>query len=180
VSLDDAVELFDALNIAIHSPPPRMPPPGPWLVEPIIRPERDVDRVFIHCSDSDVETHANVETIRAWHTNPRPKGNGWSDIGYHWVINNHGAIWPGRPLERTPAAQRGHNRGTLAVCLTGRSEFAPVQFDALRLLADVLDAIYTAGDGLTYHSHCEVDPGKTCPNFDISDVLDLDWRGGRI
>ena len=33
-----------------------------------------------------------AEKIKEWHT----KGNGWSDIGYHWVIRRDGTLDKGR------------------------------------------------------------------------------------
>ncbi len=44
------------------------------------KPDRPVDRVFIHCSASDRPEHDDVEIIRKWHTDPPPHGRGWSDI----------------------------------------------------------------------------------------------------
>ena len=41
-----------------------------------IKPNRRVDRIFLHCSASDVPAHDNVETIRKWHLD-----RGFDDIG---------------------------------------------------------------------------------------------------
>lgn len=52
-------------------------------------------------------------------------GNGWNDIGYHYVVfQPHGDlkyahICEGRMVRDLPAAQLGHNTGTLAVCVYG-------------------------------------------------------------
>ena len=45
------------------------------------KPSRQVDRVFVHCTATDNPAHDNIKTIRKWHTDPKPKGRGWSDIG---------------------------------------------------------------------------------------------------
>lgn len=80
---------------------------------------RIVDEIIIHCSYTPSSMDIGVEEIRKWHTDPKPKGNGWSDIGYHFVITRSGDIQVGRPLERTGAHTKGHNKGTIGICWVG-------------------------------------------------------------
>lgn len=134
--------------------------------------DRDVDRVFIHCSASDHAHHDDVKVMRDWHVN----GNGWSDVGYHYFITKAGVLQEGRPLEKTPAAQGGNNTGTIAICCHGLAEerFTKAQF---RTLIDLCKAINTAYAGMvTFHGHCEV-ANKACPVFDYRSVLGLDDKG---
>ena len=135
------------------------------------KPRRKVDRVFIHCSASDNPNHDNIDTMRAWH-----KANGWNDVGYHFFIRKSGQIEAGRPLSRTPAAQKPHNSGTIAICLHGlkESRFTKSQFGALIGLCGQIHAAY---DGcVAFHGHREV-ANKACPVFDYRRVLGLDDRG---
>ena len=83
------------------------------------KPNRHAYNVFIHCSASDNPKHDDVDVIRKWHVDEPPYGRGWSDIGYHYFIKKDGTLEIGRSLERTPAAQRGYNRGSFAICLHG-------------------------------------------------------------
>ena len=46
------------------------------------KPSRTVDRVFIHCSDSDWKHHDDISVIRKWHVDE----NGWGDVGYHYFM----------------------------------------------------------------------------------------------
>jgi hypothetical protein len=94
--------------------------------------------IVIHLSAS---RFGDAAQIRSWHTLPKPRGNGWSDIGYHRVIlngirragqkydrDNDGRSEPGRP-ERTPGAHcaaNGMNRATLGVCCIGVPGWVPV------------------------------------------------------
>lgn len=135
------------------------------------KPKRPVDRVFLHCSASDNPAHDNVATMRAWH-----KANGWSDVGYHLFIRKDGTLEPGRSLELTPAAQSGHNTGTIAICCHGLDErnFTAAQFDTLRTLCGEINAAY--GGKVTFHGHCEVS-AKACPVYDYRKVLGLDRDG---
>ncbi|WP_216595367.1 peptidoglycan recognition protein family protein [Aestuariivita boseongensis] len=135
-----------------------------------------MDRVFLHCSASDNPSHDNVATIKRWHTDPKPQGRGWSDTGYHYFIRKNGILENGRPLSRTPAAQAGHNTGTIAICLHGLDEdkFTESQFATLKNLCVEINDSY---DGtLTFHGHREV-ASKACPVFDYKAVLKLDQFG---
>lgn len=134
------------------------------------RPLRKVTQVFIHCSASDNPAHDDVEVIRHWHVAQR----GWADVGYHYFITSAGAIQEGRDLERNPAAQRGHNAGTIAICLHGLTRFSEAQFESLRELCGQINAAY---DGtMRFRGHSEVS-SKPCPVFDYRVVLGLDDKG---
>ena len=136
-----------------------------------IKPNRKIDRVFLHCSASDVPAHDNVETMRKWH-----KEKGWDDIGYHFFISKNGVLHRGRDIEKTPAAQKGHNLRTIAVCMHGlrKEKFTQVQYEALKTLCTDIDAAYSSK--VSFHGHTEVS-NKTCPVFDYKEVLKLDKYG---
>ncbi len=98
-----------------------------------------------------------------------------------WVLINDrwyksGQLEPGRPLERTPAAQGGNNRGTIAICLHGLDEdkFTSQQFGKLKSLAVEINNAYSGE--VTFHGHREV-AAKACPVFDYKQVLKLDVFG---
>lgn len=141
------------------------------------KPKRPVTKTFIHCSDSDYPQHDNVETIRQWHTSkdPRDPSKPWRDIGYHFVITKDGQVHAGRDLELIPAAQAGHNTGTIAICVTGKKEFSDAQRDGLVEFCEEISSAYRGA--MTFHGHCEVDPGRTCPNFDYKEWLMLEPDG---
>ena len=135
-----------------------------------MKPLRPVDRVFIHCSASDNPKHDDISVIRDWHVN----GNGWSDVGYHFFIRKDGIIEEGRDIDRTPAAQKGHNKSTIAICLHGLEDFTVEQFRSLNTLCAEINRNYKF---ITFHGHCEVNPNKTCPVFDYKEVLNLNEKG---
>jgi len=136
------------------------------------RPEREVDRVFLHCSASDNPEHDSIDVVRRWHVD----GNGWDDVGYHYFIRRDGTLEAGRPLEKTPAAQAGNNAATIAICLHGltRERFTKAQYRTLIDLATAMD-LACAGM-LSFHGHCEVS-SKSCPVFPYRAVLGLDSHG---
>lgn len=136
------------------------------------KPQRPIDRVFVHCSASDRLEHDDIEVIRDWHVN----GHGWSDIGYHYFIKKDGTIEPGRDLEWTPAAQKGNNIGTIAICLHGLAveKFSRPQFRSVIELCEEINSAYQGT--VSFHGHREVS-SKSCPVFSYSEVLGLDDHG---
>lgn len=146
-------------------------------VDLFIKPKRKVDRVFIHCSASDNPKHDDVKVIRKWHMSPDPndRSKPWSDIGYHYYIKKDGSIQRGRSIEKIPAAQAGHNRNTIAICLGGlkKEYFTEEQFRSLRTLCNL---IANSLPDVTFHGHCEVS-AKECPVFNYRKVLGLNSFG---
>jgi hypothetical protein len=134
------------------------------------RPARRVSRVFLHCSASNKPEHDDISVIRDWHLK-----RGFIDVGYHYFIKTDGTLQLGRGLEHIPAAQSGHNSGTIAICLHGlnESDFTEAQFHMLRDLCFAIDTAYNGA--ITFHGHCEV-ANKLCPVFDYKRVLGLDTK----
>ena len=124
---------------------------------------RQINEIIIHCSDSDVQAHDDIRIIRKWHVEER----GWRDVGYHYFIRKDGVIQRGRALDQIGAHCGGHNRASVGICLSGRSEFTDVQFCSLHeLLKDLYNEfgkIRTVG----HYAYSE----KTCPNFNVEDYL---------
>lgn len=129
------------------------------------KPQRKVSKVFIHCSDSDNLKHDNIATIREWH-----KQRGFNDVGYHYFIRKTGEIENGRSLEIVPAAQQGHNTGSIAICVSGSKDYTTQSMATLKSLCTAINKAYNGT--VTFHGHCEVS-SKACPVFDYKKVLGL-------
>ena len=83
-----------------------------------------INKIIIHCSDSDVEAHDNVQTIRVWHL-----ARGFEDIGYHYIIMKHTEdIGYGRHIGYVGAHCKGYNYNSIGICLTGKTQFTKLQF----------------------------------------------------
>jgi N-acetylmuramoyl-L-alanine amidase len=139
------------------------------------KPKRKINRVFLHCSASDVEKHDDVSVMRDWHVN----GRKWSDVGYHLFIKKDGTVQDGRSLERTPCSAKGHNTSTIAICCHGlkREKFTQQQFNSIHDLCNQINIEY---DGkVSFHGHVEV-ANKSCPVYDYKGVLNLDGDGRMV
>jgi len=124
---------------------------------------RNITKLIAHCSDSPNDRNVTVDEIRSWH-----KQRGWRDIGYHYVIYRNGQIMSGRPVSEVGAHCKGQNHDSIGVCLIGRDEFTPEQFDSLRKLYSILGNIY---EGIEVYGHRDFTDKKTCPNFEVKDVI---------
>ncbi len=139
------------------------------------KPARDIDRVFLHCSASDRDEHDDVAVMRRWHVDER----GWDDVGYHYFIKKDGTVQPGRDLEMTPAAQRGHNVGSVAICLHGLAAGRFTRDQYLSLIALCREIEDALDGGASFHGHSEVS-SKSCPVFPYRVVLGLDDHGEMV
>lgn len=127
---------------------------------------RKINWIVVHCSDSDVPAHDNIETLRGWHVNE----NGWSDIGYHYFIDKRGNVHTGRSEDIKGSHVRGHNSGSIGVCLSGRHEFTAEQFRSLeKLLKDICKRHELSKQDILAHN--DLDGSKTCPNFDVHALI---------
>lgn len=138
---------------------------------------RRLTEIIVHCAATRPDWLAGrplaekVAAIRDWHV----KGNGWADIGYHFVIDRDGAVAPGRPVEKVGAHVKGRNANTIGVCLIGghgsaetdkfADHFAPAQDAALRKLIRDLN---TRHGFLALSGHNQF-AAKACPGFNVAD-----------
>lgn len=137
---------------------------------------RKIVGIAVHCTATRPEwwasrtTNQKVSEIRRWHVEDR----GWSDIGYHFLIDRNGTVATGRPMERDGAHIKGWNAGTIGISLFGghgssendafSDNFTPEQDKALRGLLSELTAKY---GNVPIIGHNEK-AAKACPGFNVS------------
>lgn len=126
------------------------------------------ERVTIHCSATKNGEYLDIKKIREWHL-----ARGWSDIGYHLVINPSGQVDRGRSLTTQGAGVSGANRNNVHICMVGSDKFTMAQFVSLRYHLEGLDQIYDIGPKDIY-CHYEyasaIKQGKSCPNMRSSNI----------
>jgi N-acetylmuramoyl-L-alanine amidase len=126
---------------------------------------RELKRIILHCSATEEGKVFDVHDIRIWH-----KARGWSDVGYHYVINLDGTVGIGRPIARIGAHVSGHNHDSIGVCYIGgvrngkpSDTMNAFQYESALRLFRQLRRRY--GD-MTLHGHNEF-ANKACPSFDV-------------
>ena len=140
--------------------------------------------ITVHCSASTPNDNYDMRRLYEDHV----IGNGWSDVGYHFLITRDGVVHEGRPVKRTGAHVRNHNRGNIGICLAGgvdkygRPEFnfTPEQMGSLRDLIINLIGIYGVPSPPMGHRDWSPDLNgdgiiqaneriKECPCFDVAE-----------
>lgn len=148
--------------------------------------------IIFHCSAT---SFGNATLITKWHVLPpeevvqrgkRYKGNGWDNIGYHYVILNgwlyknrynskfDGYIETGRPLDedhKIDIDERGahvkkFNRNSVGICLIGKSgQFTDEQLNSALEIAYFLEKQFLT---INIMQHSDLDPKKPfCAGLDM-------------
>lgn len=128
---------------------------------------RTIREIIIHCSATPEGRNYTVEDIRRWH-----RQQGWSDIGYHYVIYRDGTIHEGRHVDIAGAHCVNHNAHSIGICYIGgcasngktpKDTRTLAQRAALLSLLNELRQLYP---NAKIYGHRNFDPRKACPSFD--------------
>ena len=134
---------------------------------------RAIHKIIIHCTATREGDEISVDTIRRWHL-----ARGWSDIGYHYVIDLKGNINAGRPIELIGAHTKGQNKYSIGIAYVGGVEAdgktpkdtrTKAQKDAIIRLVKKLKGCYP---DVTIHGHNEFS-NKACPSYNVQNEKDL-------
>lgn len=124
--------------------------------------------LVLHCSATRPVQDIGAAEIRKWH-----KAQGWTDIGYHFVIRRDGRVENGRRVDAVGAHVAGHNHYSVGICLVGgigNKTFAPeenftrAQWSALKGLIKELRSKYPKAKIVGHRDFPGVN--KACPCFE--------------
>lgn len=131
--------------------------------------------IIVHCSATEDGRTLSWDDIRRFHI----FGNGWSNIGYHFGIEEvegkYMLLQGRRPdTEGAHCRAAGRNHDSLGVCLVGDFHNRPVppaKYQVLvKFLAELALMFHIPPDKIK--GHREYESGKTCPGLAIDlDVL---------
>lgn len=134
---------------------------------------RAIHKIIIHCTATREGDDISVDTIRRWHL-----ARGWSDVGYHYIIDLKGSINAGRPIELMGSHTKGFNKGSIGIAYVGGVEAdgktpkdtrTKAQKDAIIRLVKKLKGCYP---DVTIHGHNEFS-NKACPSYNVQNEKDL-------
>lgn len=130
---------------------------------------RNINRIIVHCTATPEGRVETVQSIRNMHLK-----NGWSDIGYHYLIGLNGERWNGRNVNLIGAHCEGYNANSIGVCYVGgvdknmkaKDTRTQKQKDALVAILKDLRRLYPTAK---ICGHRDLDKhGKSCPSFDAT------------
>ena len=89
---------------------------------------------------TETEARERLEWIRNGH-----RGKGWSDIGYHYIIDRSGVVWQGRDITRWQGAHvKNRNENNIGVmCLGNFMLQQPSAAQVAALNTDQIQALTT-------------------------------------
>ena len=141
----------------------------------LVKSERDITHIVIHCAATVQGRYYNAADIHSWHKD----GNGWSGIGYHYVVGLAGEIEIGRDIDYDGAHVKGHNQDTIGICLIGgldenrepsATAFTKDQFMVLDDFIRKLMCMYPTAKILGHRDFEGV--AKACPCFEVADFIE--------
>lgn len=118
-------------------------------------------KIVIHHADA---TTCDANTIDKWH-----KQNGWSGIGYHFLVRKKdGLVETGRPIDTIGAHCLNHNSDSVGVCFEGNFEKETMSNEQLQTgqeLIEYLRGIYGSEIQIVRHKDLMATscPGKNFP-----------------
>lgn len=123
-------------------------------------------KIVLHCTATKPDQKVTLKQIRRWHV----EGNGWSDIGYHFVVGANGELWGGRSLNFQGAHTKGHNN-SIGIAYVGGLNISGRPEDTLtekqqRVIEGLINNLRARYGDLALHGHCEFS-SKACPSFDV-------------
>ncbi len=140
-----------------------------------MEPRSSTDYIVVHCAATKASMDIGLTEIRKWHV----QGNGWRDVGYHYIIRRNGEVELGRSIRDTGAHAAGYNHKSVGLCMVGgmaednsaENNFTAQQWTALLDLVKQLKADYPEADVIGHNEISE----KECPSFDVQK-----WKGDNL
>jgi len=132
--------------------------------------------IAIHHSLTKDSQTVSWSAIRQYHTNPKPIGKGWSDIGYPWGIELVGhdyEIIMGRRMDRAGAHARemGMNRKAIGICFVGNFDPGSPPENLLKRGDDLIDWLMDLYD---------IPPENILGHREIGLMAGFDWEKGQF
>lgn len=130
---------------------------------------RKINNIILHCSATAEGKDFHASDIDRWH-----RAQGWTGIGYHYVVALDGKVERGRTLDKVGAHTTGHNTGSIGICYIGgvaadgktpKDTRTEAQRTALlQLVEDLCWQLRLTPSQV--HGHYEY-ASKACPSFDV-------------
>ena len=128
---------------------------------------REISEIIVHCTATRASQKVTVADVTRWH-----KQRGFATIGYHYLVDQAGNVFPGRP-EATPGAHcLGHNAKSIGIAYCGGLDASgkpadtrtePQKAALLGLLTELKQKYPSA----SIHGHRDF-AQKACPCFDAT------------
>lgn len=136
--------------------------------------------LIIHCTATPEGRAVSSNTIRRWHTNPKPQGRGWKQVGYSDMIHLDGKIENLVPYDENDIIEpweitngaSGVNSVSRHVVYVGGTDKnqkpkdtrTPQQLEQLECYVKNMILLHP---NILIAGHNQFNSGKACPSFDV-------------
>lgn len=132
---------------------------------------KTTEKIIWHCTATPEDREVTKDDLYRWHV----VENGWSDIGYHYLITLEGKIVPCRAEGLVGAHVKGENHNSIGIAYAGgitndgtkraKDTRTEAQTEAMyALTAKLLDKYNLTWDNVYGHNQFAA---KACPSFDV-------------
>lgn len=124
---------------------------------------RKINKIILHCSATEEGKDFRAVDVKKWHLQ-----RGFSDIGYHYIIDINGMIESGRDLSVIGAHCKGYNSDSIGICYIGgldrlkKPKDTRTEYQKLSLRNLIKELRVTFGN-IPVYGHNYFDKGKACP-----------------
>lgn len=123
--------------------------------------------LVVHCTATMEGKDFRAKDVDRWH-----RSQGWSGIGYHYLVCLDGTVEKGRPRSTAGAHCKGYNSESIGICYVGglaadnktaKDTRTDAQKEGLKTLLSTLKRLYPYAKIVGHH---DLNRGKACPCFD--------------
>ena len=126
------------------------------------------DTIVIHHTGNPADDDLSAEEIHNAH-----QSQGWSGIGYHFVIRKNGQVEQGRPIDTVGAHAQGDNWHSIGIHVCGNFEEAEpteYQIESLAYLIGWLCEVYDLDPAVSVVGHRDL-MATACPGENLYSML---------
>jgi N-acetylmuramoyl-L-alanine amidase len=126
------------------------------------------NKIIIHFTETPEFQDFDVDDVRDWHLK-----NGWSDIGYHFLVNLDGTVELGRQIDLIGSHCYGENYDSIGVCYVGgkctdgtlADTRTPEQMKSIDIVISFIRSMYGY---IPCYGHNDFSD-KVCPGYNAKD-----------
>lgn len=136
----------------------------------------DITHIDLHHSaslSSNYKGYQTVEGFANYHITPKPDGNGWPGLGYHYVVAPDGKIWKTGYANESRWSVGNHNGYSISLMIIGsfdKENPTQIQYDSAVELASRMGNAYAVPQrNIMGHNEYSGHAANACPGINMGD-----------
>jgi N-acetylmuramoyl-L-alanine amidase len=139
-------------------------------------PMRKIDYIVIHCTAGG--KNQTIESIRSWWHSDPPRGLGWKNVGYHYLVMGDGLIVKLADIDKVTNGVAGFNSNSVHISYTGGMTHDDRTEQQKAALLDCIHMVISQCASYGYKPKIQghrdfPNVRKACPQFDA--IKEYEW-----